>query len=338
MRVRCYVICAAPSLRSLPHRDTDILSLCVARHVSADSITVFSLWAGQSGSIHLMRYGAPAALLSIVFCLLTGCSTAPKVSRTDNTSTLLVLNGIDGPGPWYNPLVNGLRDAHAADDVEMCNWGGSLLLWLNLSSQTIHAQAERNLVKRINQCRELSPNGRITLVGHSAGCGVILGALQRLPENSKVDTVVLLAPCVGKDHDLSTALSHVAGTMHVFYSDRDATLVSTTVTGTYDYAWNGAAGRDGFAGTSQLPADLQAHLQQHPYEADWDKLGHGGGHFGYRKRPFVMAIVAPLVTGDLVQPPTINPAASTNFASVRPHTPGLQSSVSPSQPSGAAAQ
>lgn len=284
-----------------------------------------------------MSYGASAAILGILFCLLTGCSTAPNVSRMTNTSTLLVLNGIDGPGPWYNPLVSSLRDAHAADDVEMCNWGGPLMLWPNLSSQTIHTQAERNLVKRINQCRELSPNGRITLLGHSAGCGVILGALQRLPEDTRVDTVVLLAPCVGKDHDLSAALSHVTGTMHVFYSDRDATLLSTTVTGTYDYAWNGAAGRDGFA-TSQLSADLQSHLQQHPYDPDWRKLKHGGGHFGYRERPFITAIVTPLVTGDPLLPPTINPAGSTNFASIRPPAPGLQSSVRPSPTSGSAAQ
>lgn len=277
-----------------------------------------------------MSYRASAALLAIVFGLLTGCSTAPNVSRMANTSTLLVLNGIDGPGPWYNPLVNSLRDAHAADDVEMCNWGGPLMVWANLSFQFVHNQAERHLVKRIAQCRQLSPDGRITLLGHSAGCGVILGALQRLPENTKVDTVVLLGPCVGREHDLSSALSHVTGIMHVFYSDRDMTLLSTLLTGTYDYAWDGAAGHDGFTGAAALPADLQAHLQQHPYEADWDQLGHAGGHFGYRKRPFVTAIVAPLAKGDPVLSPTIKLAGSTNSPSLRPPAPGLQSSVSPS--------
>lgn len=286
-------------------------------------------WVGQHPAV---TYGAAAAVLGILLCFLSGCSTAPHVSRTANTSTLLVLNGIDGPGPWYNPLVNSLRDAHAADDVKMCNWGGPLLLWPNLSSQSIHDQAERRLVERISECRQLSPDGRITLLGHSAGCGVILGALQRLPGSSKVDTVVLLAPCVGKDHDLSSALSHVTGTMHVFHSDLDDTLLSTVVTGTYDYAWNGTAGRDGFASTSELSADLQAHLQQHPYDPDWRKLGHGGGHFGYRERPFVAAILAPLAAGGPVQPPTIRPAGSTGFASLQPAAPGLQSAVPASPP------
>ncbi len=240
-----------------------------------------------------MGYRSAAAAMGIVFCFLTGCSQA-CAPPSANTSTLLVVNGIDGPGPWYNSMIDGLREADAADRVEMFGWGAPLMIWPNLFFPVLHTSAEQRLADRIVEYRRQSPDGRITLMGHSAGCGVIINALQRLPGGTKVDTVVLLAPCVGEHHDLSSALNHVNGMMHVFYSDRDDLLLSTALTGTYDNAWNGAAGRQGFTNTSGLLPALQARLRQHAYDPAWQKLGYGGGHFGFRDPRFVAAVLAPL--------------------------------------------
>lgn len=236
-----------------------------------------------------------AALMFLVG--LFGSWGAAAAPRSADTSTLLVLNGIDGPGPWYNTLVGTLRKARVADRVEMMNWGGTLLLWPNLSFPFIHESAERRLVERIKRYRRESPEGRITLVGHSAGCGVIVKALERLPLSVKVDTVVLLAPCVGKKRELSSALNQVSGTMHVFYSKHDRLLLGmqTVWTGTYDHAWTEGAGYTGFTNTSMLAPELRERLQQHAYNPAWRKLGHKGGHFGYRDRDFVAEVIAPLI-------------------------------------------
>ena len=43
---------------------------------------------------------------------------------------------------------------------------------------------------------------RIDLIGHSAGGGVILGALRRLPADVPVDRVVLLSPSVSPGYEL----------------------------------------------------------------------------------------------------------------------------------------
>jgi predicted alpha/beta hydrolase family esterase len=238
---------------------------------------------------------AAAALVGVAIWL-GGCSRYAANVPTDATSTVLVVNGADGPGPWYNGLVDGLERGGAADRVEMVNWGAPWLAWTNLSFSPLHSVAEKRLISRIQRYREQSPDGQITLVGHSAGCGVILDALKHLPAGQQVDTVILLAPAVSKGYDLTASLDHVRGKMHAFYSDRDQLLLrfSVCLTGTYDHVWSNAAGYAGFVDAAQLPDNLRPHLVQHSYEKDWKQLGHLGGHFGYRSPRFAAEILAPL--------------------------------------------
>jgi hypothetical protein len=111
----------------------------------------------------------------------------------------------------------------------------------------------------------------------------------------QVDDVLLLAPAVSSHYDLGQALSHVQGSLHVFYSERDQLLPSTCLTGTYDLVFSNSGGLHGFAGTEQLPAKLRARLVQHAYDPTWKTLGCGGGHFGWRSKPFVEQVLVPLV-------------------------------------------
>ena len=244
-----------------------------------------------------------AALLLLSGLSLSGCRSYEAAVTTSATSTVLIVNGADGPGPWYNSLVEGLKQGGAADRIERVNWGAPWLVWPNLSFTPLHTAAEKRLVARIDRYRKQSPEGSITLVGHSAGCGVILDALKRLPEGTKVENVILLAPAVSNGYDVAPAIPHVEGRLHVFYSGRDQLLLrfSTRLTGTYDHVWTGAAGFEGF--TDQLPADLAARFEQHAYQPEWKALGHNGGHFGYRSPAFAASVLAPLAAaGSSLEP------------------------------------
>ena len=64
----------------------------------------------------------------------------------------------------------------------------------------------RRLADLVLRCREEAPNRPIYLVGHSAGCGVVLTAAENLPPGS-VERIVLLAPAVSIKHDLRPALA-----------------------------------------------------------------------------------------------------------------------------------
>ena len=236
---------------------------------------------------------AKAILVVSSMCLACGCQVADKSDSIRSKNVVLVLPGIDGAGPWYNSLTGGLKEG--GDEVHLVHWGMPLLFLANLTFPVIHSAAERGLAQRIRQERAEHPDGRITLVGHSAGCGVILQALARLETGLQVETVVLLAPAVSEDYDLAPAISHTRGTVHVFYSSHDQMLLSTCVTGTYDHVFSNSGGLNGFALTERLAATARVHLIQHAYDPAWKTLGCEGGHFGWRSKPFVEQVLVPLM-------------------------------------------
>lgn len=233
---------------------------------------------------------------------LTGCTATRPMTREADTSSVFVLNGADGPGPWYDGLLKGLREGGAADNVEMVNWGGPWMVLMNMSFDPLHARAEARLVKRIRDAHLRSPEGRITLIGHSAGCGVILGALERLGDDERVDDVLLLAPAVSEDYRLNSAMTAVRGRLHVFHSGHDRLLLefSTAVAGTYEGVRGSSAGLNGFTEVDELDAVTQTQLVHHPYRESWRGLGHEGGHFGYRAPRFAAEVLAPLAAGVVV--------------------------------------
>lgn len=243
---------------------------------------------------------ACAAVVVLLLSAICGCQLGGKANPQLSRNVTFVLHGLDGAGPWYSGLIGGLRHGQEGEQVELVAWGAPLSVLPNLLFTPFHKAAESHLAQRITQWREVNPGGRITLVGHSAGCGVVLGSLGRLPTSVQVDNVVLLAPAVSENYDLAPALAHTAGTMHVFYSGSDQVLPSTFLTGTYEGAPGNSAGRGGFDSARALEPELQAHLQQHPHQREWNKLGCGGGHFGWRARPFVEQVLAPLVFADTV--------------------------------------
>jgi pimeloyl-ACP methyl ester carboxylesterase len=235
-------------------------------------------------------------LRAIALCLCL-CAIGCRYRLADpglSSSVTFVVHGIDGAGPWYGGLVEGLREGRPRDQVELVSWGVPLLLLPNLVLSNLHDSGESHLAERIREWREARPDGRVSLVGHSAGCGVILGALERLDRATMVNEVILLGPAVSSDYRLAPALRRVRGTMHVFYSSGDEILPSTFLTGTYDGAVGESAGRVGFDAAS-LPAELKLHLRQHEHRLAWERLGCSGGHFGWRSRAFAQAVLAPLL-------------------------------------------
>jgi pimeloyl-ACP methyl ester carboxylesterase len=157
----------------------------------------------------------------------------------------------------------------------------------------------RRLAERVVAYRWACPRRPIYLIGHSAGCAVVLAALEALPPGY-VDRAVLLAPSVSPDYDLRPALRSVNGSLEVFYSRRDRVIldVSMRVVGTADGYWGPAAGNTGFRPVvcSGPDALLYGKLRQHSWDACVEWTGHNGGHYGSNKSGFLKAYVLPLLT------------------------------------------
>ena len=78
----------------------------------------------------------------------------------------------------------------------------------------------RKLADQVLLCRQEAPEQPIFLMGHSAGCGLVLVAAESLPPNT-LERIVLLAPAVSAKHDLRPALRSSCRGIDVFTSNRD---------------------------------------------------------------------------------------------------------------------
>ncbi|HVT90896.1 MAG TPA: alpha/beta hydrolase [Tepidisphaeraceae bacterium] len=223
----------------------------------------------------------------ILFLLVSGgCAENIPVKSDSGPDVLFISPGVGGSG-GYAGLARAVT--HPGQSAFVIGWGAPIFV-MNFSDESIHNDAEEQLASEIRAWHSAHPNGRIDLIGHSAGCGVVLGALAQL-QNIHAHNVVLLAPSVSPGYDLNPALAHINGRLHVFYSARDGLLEWRTSTfESYDRVKGAAAGVGGFKGN--YPPDK---LLQHAYRPEWADMGYDGGHWGPIAEPFDRQIVAPLL-------------------------------------------
>src|SRR5207245_11522154 len=115
----------------------------------------------------------------------------------------------------------------------------------------------RELVERVLQQRRERPDVPVSLVGHSAGCGVVLAAAEQLPPDT-IDRIVLLAPSVSADYDARPALQAARLGIDNFYSPQDWLWLGLFIdlVGAMDNPCvTRTAGRYGFTPISNDPAD-----------------------------------------------------------------------------------
>lgn len=252
-----------------------------------------------------MRIDFLPILLFIVPPLGAGLGCAPRQLGTGD-NVVFVVRGANGHNGGIAGIMRQVHTARPDASVQAFEWGAPACLFIrNFNSRTIHNSAEEALADRLARWHAEHQHSRIDIVAHSAGCGVALGAMRRLPSDLRIGDVVLLAPSVSPQYDLAPALSRVDGLMHVFHSDRDSLFLHwrTSTFGTYDGVKSPAAGNVGFTGTEQLPEPLRAKLVQHPYDPDWTKYGAAGGHFDAKKPAFVRAVIVPLLATETSHQP-----------------------------------
>jgi pimeloyl-ACP methyl ester carboxylesterase len=208
----------------------------------------------------------------------------------------------DGAG-GYGGTTEALREALARQRsslrVEMVDWshGYGRVALDHLDQGNIEAEGRR-LAGQVLAWRARCPGQPVYLIGHSAGCAVLLAAAQALPANS-VERIVLLAPSVSAGYDLRPALASARGGVDAFVSWRDwvALGIATRLLGTTDRRWAASAGRVGFRPVVTSPADaaLYGRLRQHSWDPCQAWTGNVGGHYGSYTPVFLDAYVLPLL-------------------------------------------
>jgi pimeloyl-ACP methyl ester carboxylesterase len=271
-----------------------------------------------------------------------GCGPQRSYVTEERLEAGLVVS-LDGVGGYnWGPqwLRSGLDEAGVKGAIVIYDWskGPKGMFVSDLVDEARNRAAAKDLATMIETYVAAMPNRPVTLIGHSGGTAVVVWALEDLPEACKVERVVLMAPALAPDYDLSRALRAVRRRLYVMYSYADVGLMAagTAVFGTMDRQHSVSAGLTGF----RLPADLTLaqkveymKVRQIPWTINLVKSGHLGGHMGWTTTRFAREFIAPILTGktDPGEPMVVagTPAAGTPLPSVPPATP-----VPPPQPAG----
>jgi len=161
----------------------------------------------------------------------------------------------------------------------------------------------RRLAGRIEDYMNKYPGRPVSIIALSAGTGIAAWALEALPPQRNVQTVVFLSSSLSRQFDLAPALRHVDNRLHVFYSDRDPVLAYLMpVAGSVDRELfsQSAIGQHGVT----LPTGKDAaaarelykqKIRNHAYQDAYAKYGYFGMHADSTAAGFIEHVVAPLV-------------------------------------------
>lgn len=244
----------------------------------------------------------------------------------------LHLPGIGGERIIDHLMVQGLGQAGLNAHSEIYDWTGPDVGLRALSNSQRHHQQSRIIAEKITRQYRADPHRPILLTGHSAGSGLAVWALEKLPEDVHVHTLVLIAPALSPTYDLSPALRRVTGRAFAITSMFDTVLgTGTRLLGTVDGVRTDAAGRVGFVmpDAPAFPREYEK-LVHVPYDPLFLRMGHIGDHIGAMLTPFARQVIAPLIREGRL--PDLNPPADPIQRQISPHphsNPGADNGTSP---------
>ena len=195
--------------------------------------------------------------------------------------------------------------------VKVVPWGHGWGRWHRDLTHVANRDAQaRRVAAEVSVFRATHGEGDnrqpVYLVGKSGGTGVVVKALELLPEGA-VETAVLIAPALSPEYDLTRALIAVRREMVVFWSPLDVIVLGagTRVFGTIDRVKTVSAGLVGF----RPPAAVGAYpkLRQERWRLKMATTGYLGGHIGPDSPAFLRKYVVPLLL-----------AVNTDLGSIRP--------------------
>lgn len=236
-------------------------------------------------------------MLPLMAGLLTTAMGCTSSSRGTAPGLVILVPGVAGDGSWYRHVVPALREAGDQRSLESFRWGApGPAFFLNFNNERIHDAAEQKLADRITTYRAQHPAEPVDILAHSAGGGVTLGALAKLPQGVRVGRVILLHPSVSPTYPLDRALA-ACDAITLFHSTGDKTFLEwrTSTFGTYDNVKTKAAGHAGFDLTKLSESDRRRVTMIAHSDTD-RSLGNNGDHFGALSRDFLRHRVMPVLT------------------------------------------
>lgn len=237
-----------------------------------------------------LRFFAPLA------GMVVGCAR-PDVSRPEQMERgcVFMVPGIEGTAWHLRGSVRGLRTAGVDRQIEIVEWGKRpFRQFHNLCALNANRLVAKEIAERIGRYHTAHPEAPVTLVGYSGGGGIAVMAAERLPDEVKLDRLILVGAAVSPRYDLSSAMAHTRGEIINFYSQHDWLILGagTSLFGTIDRVRTSSAGRVGFRDADGELAHAEG-LTQIGWRREWLDLGHLGGHIGWLSSAWARDVLAP---------------------------------------------
>jgi hypothetical protein len=249
-------------------------------------------------------------IFTFVLLLCAGCKTpptpAPPLADPPSPPFLLHLPGVSGESIVDHHLIAGLRqgfqDQGESVEIQIYDWTENDPGIPALQAyKRNHAEA-KEISEMLTARFHADPSRTIYLTCHSGGAGLAVWALEDSPAEVQIDSLLLLAPALSPDYDLSAALRHIRRSADALWSDRDTGILNfgTRTFGTIDGKFTVSAGCVGFTQPAKADAAQYAKLHQFPYNPAWMNYGHFGDHIGPTETPFARQVLAGLLIHDAI--------------------------------------
>jgi pimeloyl-ACP methyl ester carboxylesterase len=240
-------------------------------------------------------------LIVLATALAGGCMSPrqPVSDRPERGGYLLVFPGVGNMAISVAGMVSAMREAHVAREIEIDYWGLRFMASIkNLQSYEANRRRARADAERLAARIREHPEDPVTLLGYSGGAGMVVFTAEALPDDVKIDRIVLLGAALSPGYDLGPALAHTRRGMVSFYSPRDKAILGwgTRTFGTMDRRYTDSAGEIGFQhGDGSLVGGAVTQIAWRPA---WRWLGHFGNHAGWASRAWAERVLVPCLLGE----------------------------------------
>jgi hypothetical protein len=253
--------------------------------------------AGETGALARGSFFCVLLLGGAVGCARYDANAKYASAQRAETGLVCILPGIEGEGPANWDIRRGLYEANVPYALTIYRWGtwvpgpGGMLL--NQTDVPGNHRAGRELAGRIAHYQASHPGKPVFLIGHSAGGGVSVFALEELGkiEGARpIEGAFLLSASLSASYPLDGALRMVHRGIVNVHNPRDFLLTAGTgLLGNVDGGHGASAGRTGFKQAYDKLFEREITNEQVREEAGAPALPHFGATQTVLVRKFVPA-------------------------------------------------
>ena len=217
---------------------------------------------------------------------------------------IIILPGIEGCSSINDSIARGLVAGQLPHAIRIIDWR-RFRPWnpLHLTMERHNRTQARVVAGVITDYQRNFPGRPVHLIGHSAGAGMALFALEQLPAGHSVTSVTLMAAAVSRNFDVARLLDRTRFGIWNFYSPLDLPTVGlgTIIFGTMDRRHGVSAGALGFQVADESTPSARnfavagPKLHQVRFRLNMIKCWNFGGHFGSTNAVFVRRHIAPIL-------------------------------------------